>query len=176
MLTMHIQKRTLYIIIGTVLLVAIAIGVSVFAILSAFTTSANAKVSAPTPAISTTATKGNATARILRQYAPDIKNQIAQGLKLTPDQLTLQLKAGKTLADIAVAQGISSTQLQTMITSAIENGLKPAVDSGALTQTQVDRQAKRFSTDPTLLDRLLGGGSPKGTKQATPAATATPAQ
>ena len=175
MLTMHIQKRTLYIIIGTTLLVAIAIGVSVFAILSAFTTSANAKVPTPTPLVTTTATKGNVTAKILRQYAPDIKNQIAQGLKLTPDQLTLQLKGGKTLSDVAVAQGISSTQLQTIITSAIENGLKPAVDSGALTQTQVDRQAKRFSADPTLLDRLLGGSS-KGTKQATPVATSTPAQ
>ena len=173
---MHIQKRTLYLIIGTTLLVAIAIGVGVFAILSSLATSANAKVPTPTPVVATTATKGNATAKLLRQYAPDIKNQIAQGLKLTPDQLTLQLKAGKTLSDIAVAQGVTSTQLQTIITSAIENGLKPAVDSGALTQTQVDRQAKRFAADPTLLDRLLGGGSTKGTKQATPAATSAPAQ
>jgi hypothetical protein len=59
------------------------------------------------------------------------------------------LKAGKTLSDIAVAQGITSTQLQTIITNAIENGLKPAVDSSELTQTQVDRQAKRFAADPT---------------------------
>ena len=171
---MHIQKRTLYIIIATTVLVAIAIGVGVFAILSAFTTAANAKVT-PTPAsvVTTTPTKGNATAQILRQYAPDIKNQIARGLKLTPDQLTLQLKAGKTLSDIAVAQGISSTQLQTIITNAIENGLKPAVNSGDLTQTQVDRQAKRFAANPILLDRLLGGNT-KRTKQATPNATSTP--
>ena len=169
---MHIQKRTLYIIIGTTVLVAIALGVGTFAILSAFTTSANATVPTPTPIVTTTATKGNVTTKMLRQYTPDIKNQIAQGLKLTSDQLTLQLKAGKTLSDIAVAQGVSSTQLQTIITNAIENGLKPAVDSGALTQTQVDHQAKRFSADPTLLDHMLGGGSIKPT----PNATATPAQ
>jgi hypothetical protein len=164
------QRRTLYIIIGAVAVLLIGIGIGIF-ILSAIT-SANVKVT-PTPIVTTTAKKGNATAQILRQYAPDINTQIAQGLKLTPDQLTTQLQAGKTLSDIAVAQGIPSTQLQTLIQNTLENALKPAVNSGDLTQTQLDRLAKRYAANPALLDRFLGG-STKGTKRATPAAT--PAQ
>jgi hypothetical protein len=123
--------------------------------------------------VTTTAKKGNATAQLLRQYAPDIATQVAQGLKLTPDQLVTELQAGKTLSDIAVTQGISSTQLQTLVQNTIENVLQPAVNSGDLTQTQLTRLAKRYATNPTLLDRFLGG-STKGTKRATPAAT--PAQ
>jgi hypothetical protein len=84
------------------------------------------------------------------------------------------LKAGKTLPDIAVAQGIPSTQLETIIKDALENALKPAVAHRDMTQAQLDRQVKRFTGDPTLLDRLLGGGGNKGTKQGTP--SAAPAQ
>jgi hypothetical protein len=163
------QRQTLYIIIGAVAVLLIGIGIGIF-ILSTIT-SANIKVTpTPTPIVATTAKKGNATAQILKQYAPDIKTQIAQGFKLTPDQLTTQLQAGKTLSDIAVAQGISSTQLQTLVQNAIENVLQPAVNSGDLTQTQLDRLAKRYAANPALLDRFLGG-STKGTKRATPAAT-----
>ena len=168
------QKRTLYIILGAIAVIVIGVGIGIFVL--AAITSASAQVTAkPTPPVATTtASKGNSIAKILRQYAPDIKSQVAQGLKLTPDQLTAQLKAGKTLPDIAVAQGIPSTQLQTIIKDALENALKPAVAHGELTQVQVDRQVKRFTGDPALLDRLLGGGSSKGTKQGTP--SAAPAQ
>jgi hypothetical protein len=162
------QKRTLYIILGAIAVIVIGSGIGIFVL--AAITSASAQVTAtptPPPVATKTASKGNGIAKILRQYAPDIKSQVAQGLRLTPDQLTAQLKAGKTLPDIAVAQGIPSTQLQTIIKNALENALKAAIDHGDMTQVQLDRQVKRFTADPTLLDRLLGGGS-KGTKQVTP--------
>jgi hypothetical protein len=166
------QRRTLYIIIGAVVILLIGIGIGIFTL--SVITSANVKgAPTPTPIAATTAKKGNAAAQLLRQYAPDIKTQIAQGLNLTPDQLTTQLQAGKTLSDIAAAQGIPSTQLPTLIQNTLENALKPAVNSGDLTQTQLDRLAKRYAANPALLDRFLGG-STKGTKRATPAAT--PAQ
>src|SRR2546421_4176659 len=66
-----------------------------------------------------------------------------------------QLKSGKTLSDIATAQNISSTQLQTIVGNAIQNALKPAVTDGTLTQKQVDKLTKRFQSNPVLLDHLL---------------------
>src|SRR6266480_3175751 len=93
--------------------------------------------------------------RQLKYIKPDLKNHIAQGLHLTPDQLTSQLKSGKTLSDIATAQNISSTQLQTIVGNAIQNALKPAVTEGTLTQKQVDKLTKRFQSNPVLLDHLL---------------------
>ena len=110
-------------------------------------------------------------AQALKQYGPNIKQQIAQGLKLTSTQLTTELRSGKTLSQIATAQGLTSSQLQTLVSNAMQTGLKPAIDSGDLTQTQVDRYIKRLQNNPQQLDRLLGA---RATKLATP--TATPAQ
>ena len=63
--------------------------------------------------------------------------------------------SGKTLSDIATAQNISSTQLQTIVGNAIQNALKPAVTDGTLTKKQVDKLTKRFQSNPVLLDHLL---------------------
>ena len=112
-------------------------------------------------------------AQALKQYGPNIKQQIAQGLKLTTTQLTTELRSGKTLSQIAIAQGLTSSQLQTLVSNAMQSGLQPAIASGDLTQTQVDRYIKRLQSNPQLLDRLLGA---RATKSATPTATATPSQ
>ena len=153
-------KRILYTLVGAIVLILLAIGIGVYALLSTIT-SANAShavTPTPTPIVSATTTpthKGRAAAKLLKQYAPAIKNQIAAGLHLTPAQLTAQLQAGKTLSNIATAQNISSTQLQTIVGNAIQNALKPAVDGGTLTQKQVDKLAKKYQSNPVLLDRLL---------------------
>ena len=151
------SKRILYILVGAIILVLLAIGICVYTLLPTITSAIAAnQTPTPTPTILATPThKGNGTAKILKQYAPGIKNQIAQGLHLTPDQLTSQLKSGKTLSDIATAQNISSTQLQTIVGNAIQNALKPAVTDGTLTQKQVDKLTKRFQSNPVLLDHLL---------------------
>ncbi len=170
------SKRTLYIIVGSIVLVIVLIGVGVFATVSTVASATVNKISTPTVVATTApAHKGNGIGKVLKQYAPDIKNQIAQGLHLTPDQLTAQLQAGKTLSDIATAQKVSSTQLQTLVGNVVRSELQPAVDDGTLTQKQLDRLVKKYSTNPMLLDHVLGG---KATQQATPAPSVqtTPSQ
>ena len=105
------SKRILYLLVGAIVLVLLAIGICVYTLLPTITSAIAAnQTPTPTPTVSATPThKGNGAAKILKQYAPSIKNQIALGLHLTHDQLTSQLKSSKTLSDIATAQNISST-------------------------------------------------------------------
>jgi flagellar basal body-associated protein FliL len=164
------KRSTILIIGGAVVILLIALGVGAFFLLPSLTAASQANTTA-TPTVAPTPTQTvNKIAQDLRQNAPTIKSQIAQGLKLTPDQLTAQLQAGKTLSQVAAAQGISPTQLQTIVTNAIETGMQPAVADGDLTQTQLDRLAKRYANNPDLLDRLLGGKAVKR-NQATPTPT-----
>ena len=153
------SRRILYIIVGAIIVVVLASGVGSFVLLPTITSANNSTATTtPTPVASATTTPAKKTSvvtKTLRQYAPTIKTQIAQGLKLTADQLTSDLKAGKTLSDIATAQNVSSSQLQTLIGNALQSGLKPAVDDGTLTQQQVDRLVKHYQSNPTLLDKLL---------------------
>ncbi len=170
-------RRLLYILIGVVALFLVLVVISLFTFLPMIT---SAHTSQTTPTVITSATptptpikqNGNVTAKVLKQYAPDIKSQIAQGLKLTPDALTAQLKAGKTLSDVANAQGVSTTQLQTIVANALRTSLKPAVDDGTLTQKQLNNLSKRYEKNPALLDKLLGGKAAK----VAPTITPTPAQ
>lgn len=66
---------------------------------------------------------------------------LAETLGLTPDELSAQLAAGQTLAQIAEAQGVSQEQLTTTLQAAMTEGLQQAVADGALTQAQADQMA-----------------------------------
>ena len=163
-------RRIGFIISGAIVLVLLLIGGSIFLVLHSL---ANTTSATPTPTTTITPTptvRANPYTQPLKQYAPEIKNQMAQGLKLTPDQLAAQLKAGKTLNTLATAQGLSTTQLQSLIATSLQNSLKPAIDSGDLTQKQVTTLIKRWQKNPKQLERLLGA---RAAKQATPTATAT---
>src|SRR5579885_1896345 len=140
------SRRILFIIIGAGALVVAIIIVSIFAIMPAITQASSVT---PTPAAK------NIYAPYLKQYGFDIKNQIAQGLHMNADQLTQQLNSGKTLSDIATAQGVSSTQLQSVVGNAIQSALQPVVSSGDLTQEQVSKLVKRMQKNPNALDKLL---------------------
>lgn len=157
------NRRILYIIIGAIVVVILAIGVGIFVLLPSVTSAnSSATTPTPTPIASTTATpthKNSVVAKTLKQYAPTIKTQIAKGLNLTPDQLTSDLKTGKTLSSIATAQNVSSSQLQVLINNSLQSGLKPAVDAGTLTQQQVNHLVKHYQSNPTLLDKLLVSAS-----------------
>lgn len=174
------QRRTLYIIAGAIVLLLIVVAVSLFAIMPAITAASSSVSATPTPASSPAAKRQNIYAPYLKQYGPNIKSQIAQGLHLTPDALTTDLNSGETLSQVAAAQGISPAQLQTIIAGALQSGLQPVVASGSLTQKQVDRLVQRMQKNPTLLDRFLGARVKKrpGNAAGTPGAatpTATPA-
>lgn len=170
------QRKTLFIILGAIAAVLLVIGVGAV-LLWPTLTSANSSTSSATPTVSSnsTPTTKNAAnqAKILKQYAPAIKTQIAQGLKMTPEQLTAQLRAGKTLTQIAATQNISADQLKTIVSNALQTAFLQAVSNGDLTQAQVNRISKRLESNETSLDRLLEA---KVTNTGTSTPTPTPAQ
>ncbi len=81
--------------------------------------------------------------------------QVAQGLHLTVDQLKTQLQSGKSLSDIATAQGVSSSQLHTIVTNAIQSAVNQAVSAGNLTQQQATAFMQNLQQHPNLLNRIL---------------------
>src|SRR6266571_2693026 len=91
----------------------------------------------------------------LQKYGPDLTNQVAQGLHLSADQLQAQLQAGKSLDDIAAAQHVSSSQLQTIETNALQSTLNKAVAAGDLTQQQANQFMQYAQNHPEVVDRLL---------------------
>jgi polyhydroxyalkanoate synthesis regulator phasin len=91
----------------------------------------------------------------LQKYLSSITTQIAQGLHLTSAQLTTQLESGKSLSDIATAQKIDATQLQSIVTNAIQKTLKEAVTAGDLTQAQADALQQQLKNNPSILQHIL---------------------
>jgi polyhydroxyalkanoate synthesis regulator phasin len=97
------------------------------------------------------------TLQSLKQYLPTLTAQVAQGLHLNASQLMSQLQSGKSLSDIATAQGVSSTQLQNIVTSAIQSVVNKAVSDGNLTQQQATNIMQKLQKHPAVLNRLLNG-------------------
>jgi polyhydroxyalkanoate synthesis regulator phasin len=93
--------------------------------------------------------------QFLAKYRSDIANEVALGLHLSTDQLVSQLKSGKSLNDIATAQHVSSTQLNTIVSNAIHDALSKAVSAGDLTQAQSDSFSQFLQSHPQPLDHLL---------------------
>jgi polyhydroxyalkanoate synthesis regulator phasin len=93
----------------------------------------------------------------LQQYLPSVANQVAQGLHMTVDQLKTQLQSGKSLSAIASAQGVSSAQLQTLVTNAIQSVVNKAVGDGNLTQQQATNIMQMLQKNPGVLNHLLSG-------------------
>ena len=91
----------------------------------------------------------------LRQYRSSIENQVAQGLHLTSAQLTTDLKNGQSLDQIAKAQGVSTSQLRTIMLNAIQSAANQAVKGGNLTQTQASDLMQALQRQPGILDRIL---------------------
>ena len=87
-------------------------------------------------------------------------------LGLTADQLRTDLMGGKTLADIATAQGKTADGLVTTLVSAVEKQLEAAVTAGRLTATQqqaIEKNLQQQITDlvngtrPTTAPGMFGG-------------------
>lgn len=95
------------------------------------------------------------TRQFLQKYRSDIATQVAQGLHLSADQLTSQLKAGKSLSQIASAQNVSTSQLQTIVTNAIKGSLSKAISAGDLTQTQANNFTQFLQKHPHAFGRIL---------------------
>jgi len=93
----------------------------------------------------------------LKQYLPAVAAQVAQGLHISSTQLTSQLQSGKSLSDIATAQSVSSAQLQTIVTKAIQSAVNKAVSDGNLTQQQATNIMQMLQKNPGAFNRLLNG-------------------
>ncbi|MGE5701990.1 MAG: hypothetical protein ACM32O_05635 [Clostridia bacterium] len=66
-------------------------------------------------------------------------------LKLNADELQTELKAGKSLADVAKAQGVAEEDVIALLTKQHETQLAEAVTSGKLTQEQADQMKQHFA-------------------------------
>ena len=73
----------------------------------------------------------------LKEYGPSIQRMVALGLNTSNKQLAVQLQGGMHLKDIAQVQGVSQSQLGTLLANSIKSGFGPANQMGQLTQDQV---------------------------------------
>jgi len=85
---------------------------------------------------------------------PDVIDAATSYLGLTADQLRTQLRSGKTLADIATAQGKTADGLEAAVVAAMTKDLNDAVGAGKLTQSQAD---DILSATKDRLDDVIAG-------------------
>lgn len=80
------------------------------------------------------------------------QSQIASALHLLPQDVTKQIQSGKSLSDIATAQGVSNDQLRTIELQAYNNVANTAVKDGDMTQSDANAWLKDLSNSPADLD------------------------
>src|SRR6266581_2117405 len=85
------------------------------------------------------------------------ENYIATALHLTPEQITAQLQAGKSLTEIAAAQGVSASELQKIELKAFQHMFDVAVKSGGTSQQDADEWMQQLQHTPPLLDKMTIG-------------------
>jgi len=89
-------------------------------------------------------------------------NGLAEALGLTPEELNAELASGKTLAQIAEAQGVSQEQLASALESSVKAGLDKAVADGVLTQAQADQMLSHMSSNYGWMLSHMGAGASAG--------------
>jgi len=82
------------------------------------------------------------------------QNDIANALRLDPQQITTQLQAGKSLTEIAAAQGVSATDLRNIELKAFAHSFDEAVKAGDIDQRQADEGIQQLMDNPQLLDKM----------------------
>jgi hypothetical protein len=107
--------------------------------------------------------------------------ELATYLGLKPEELRTQLRSGKSLADIAKAQGKTVDGLKTAITDAVTKRLDAAVTAGKLTKEQEQKvldgltaHLDDFVNGVHKAPRGFGHGRWKGDKNGPPPAPADP--
>jgi polyhydroxyalkanoate synthesis regulator phasin len=73
----------------------------------------------------------------------------AEALGLTPEGLFAELHAGKSMAEVAEAQGVDTETLGDALQAARVEAIQQAVEDGNLTQEQADRLLDRLENMPT---------------------------
>ena len=152
------KKLTIFIIGGVAVLVII-LGLLGFFVVGPLITAASAPTPTPTPTVaaspSATPKKANPITAALKPNAAAIQNQIAQDLHISASQLQQDIKSGQTVSQIATAQNVSATQLQTDEVNAVKPYLDQAVSAGSVTQKQETTYLSHLQKNPDGLDNLL---------------------
>lgn len=94
----------------------------------------------------------NVSPKDLETYATPILNATASALNLTPEQLKTEVQAGKSLADLAKAQGVDVQKVKAAALNTGKTQLDAAVKAGKLTQSQAD---KAYQTVVLWIDDLI---------------------
>ncbi|SIS78036.1 hypothetical protein [Alicyclobacillus vulcanalis] len=97
--------------------------------------------------------------KLLLELRKDLFSTAAQDLKLTPAQLREQLRSGKTLAEIASAQGVSTSTLTSDLENKLASDVQADVAQGSLTAQQASRLESRLDT---AIQAFVKGEVPKG--------------
>jgi hypothetical protein len=87
------------------------------------------------------------------QYQNLLEKEVSSGLNLTPQQILAQLQAGKSMTDIAAAQGISADQLHKIETGAFTDTLQAMINAGDISQSEADTWQARNLGNPQQVDR-----------------------
>jgi hypothetical protein len=82
---------------------------------------------------------------------------LAEKLGLTSDELTAQIKDGKTLAQIAEEKGLSTKDLAAVMETTMKAGLDQAVKDGQLTQAQADLMLQHMAGQYEWMITNMGG-------------------
>lgn len=102
---------------------------------------------------------------------PHLMADVATALGLSPADLTAQLKAGKSVKDIAAAKGLDETAFRAKFIAAVKADLDAQVAAGKLTAQQEQMALTRLQTAPLPdWNRAPRAAKPKPT----PTPTATP--
>ena len=79
---------------------------------------------------------------------------VAEMLGLTPEELGSELRGGKTVAEVAEAQGVDTQSIVVAVNAEVQEWVQKAVDEGRLTQEQADRILEQMADADG--ERLLG--------------------
>jgi len=89
-----------------------------------------------------------------------VMETVAEMLGLTPEDLGSELRGGKTVAEVAEAQGVDTQSIVDAVNAEVQEWVQQAVDEGRLTQEQADRILEGMADFDG--ERLLGLGMPFG--------------
>jgi len=103
--------------------------------------------------------------RRFRLGGVNLMESAATVLGISADDLMTQLKDGKSLADVAQAQGVSVDKLKTDLLAQVKTALNTLVSDGKITQSQADDVYSRTESNIDTIINATGpfrGGCPPG--------------
>jgi polyhydroxyalkanoate synthesis regulator phasin len=95
----------------------------------------------------------------------EVMKSAADVLGLTPEELMTQLRDGKSLAEVATAQGVGVDKLKADLLAQVKTELDTAVSDGKITQSQADEMYSRTGNNIDTIINATGpfrGGCPGG--------------